>query len=316
MEFFNRRFDSEPRVPNATRQQTMRSATKKSEIPLKPVEWVPTIFQPRNFADYVGQEDAKRLAQIMVQAAKAESRPLPNILITGGFGLGKTSLAQLIVSEYSGKLTSVDLVDGLTANKIKPESGTLIIDEIHLLDPGVADKLNVALDSNKLHIIGCTTDPGKLPSAFKSRFRQLTLNSYTEDDLVLIARHICNRKKYNWSGGTLHQIARRSRSNARQITVYLAMIFDLMAVQGDNFIKERTVKDAFDLLGVDEYGYLDRDKKYVSAMPNRPIGLSALSAILGIDPTTIEEEIEPYLLQTGVIDRTPKGRIKLRDLNG
>jgi len=283
--------------------------------PAKEVPLVKSVFSPRNIKEYVGQEKAKQLASIMVQAAKQERRSLPNIMIVGGYGLGKTSLAQLIIQEYKGKITASDIKDGMTVNKEKPSSGLLIVDEIHLLDPAVADRLNIALDSGTLHIIGCTTDSGKLPSPFRSRFRILQLENYTETEIVTIADLICKRKTVRPLPGTLEYIAHRSRYNARQVTMYLAMIFDLMAIKGRKIIEQPVVEEAFDLLGVDDNGFMERDRRYLNAMPNnRPIGISALSAMLGIDSQTIENEIEPYLLQRGIIDRTPRGRVKLRDL--
>jgi len=282
---------------------------KQKRVPLKP-----SIFNPKTFDDYIGQDNPKKLMSIMVQAAKQEHRSLPNILITGGFGLGKTSLAMVAFREFKGEVYATDLKDGMTINKEKPESGMLIIDEIHLVDPGVADRLNVAIDAGKLSIVGCTTDPGKLPSAFKSRFRTLELERYSISNIEKIAENICTRKGVIPSPGVLNLVAQRSRSNARQVTVYLSMIFDLMAVNRQRIIDPPVVYEAFNLLGVDAKGFTERDRKYVDALPNRPIGISALTAVLGIDQMTIENEIEPYLLQMGIIDRTPRGRIKLRPI--
>lgn len=307
-------------IPNWTEEERLAFLFQKPEkvekenVPERVVPLQPSIFSPKTFTEYIGQEDAKRLAQIMVLAAKKEKRPLPNILIVGGFGLGKTSLAQVIIREYKGLVTSSDIKDGMTVNKEKPSSGTIIIDEIHLLDPAVADKLNIAIDTGSLHIIGCTTDPGKLPAAFRSRFRLLTLNSYSVQDLSTIAREICNRKKITCSTFVLDYIAYRSRFNARQVTTYLSMMFDILAIKERNILSQEIADEAFNLLGVDQFGFLQRDRDYLKAMPDRPIGLSALSALIGIDPVTIESEIEPFLLQNGLIDRTPKGRVKLGDI--
>jgi Holliday junction DNA helicase RuvB len=292
-----------------------QSLKPSSHSPPKPKPLQRSVFSPRNFDEYVGQEKPKQLASIMVEAAKREKQPLPNIMLVGGYGLGKTSLAQLIIERYKGHITSADIKDGMTINKEKPTSGLLIIDEIHLLDPAVADKLNLSLDSGDLRIIGCTTDSGKLPAPFRSRFRTLQLENYTVAEITKIAELVCKRKGVVPMPNVLQYIASRSRFNARQVTMYLSMIFDLMSVRGRKIIEQPIVEEAFSLLGVDDMGFIERDRRYIRAMPsNRAVGISALSAMTGIDALTIENEIEPYLLQQGIIDRTPRGRIKLREL--
>lgn len=270
------------------------------------------IFQPTNFAEYIGQEDIKKILQITIGAAKIENRPLPNIMLAGGFGLGKTSLAQIILREAG---ITPKLIDGASVNKTLP-SGQIIIDEIHNVAPDACDSLNMLIDQNKVHIIGCTTNPGLLPAAFRSRFRIHTLQNYTKTQLVEILSNICFRKNVTAYAEILYLIAKRSRSNARQATTLLGQIFDSMAVEHTTYMSEKVVLEAFDLLGVDPNGYLARDKAYVKALPNdhHPVGVKWLSSVLGIDTATIEEEIEPYLLQTGIIDRTPRGRVKIRDI--
>jgi Holliday junction DNA helicase RuvB len=273
-------------------------------------EEVVDVFQPPSLAEFIGQEDIKKLISIAISAAKTENRALPNIMLTGAFGLGKTALAQLIVKEFGAK---INLVDGASVNKNLP-SGLTIIDEIHNLTPETCDSLNIKIDQNKVHIIGCTTDPGSLPGAFRSRFRTFQLKNYTQPELVQIASNICDRKLKLWEAGTLELLAQRSRFNARAIIQLLNNIFDMMTVSNAMIMSKDIVLETFNLLGVDQNGYLERDKDYVRVLPDRPVGLKWLSSVLGIDPTTIEEEIEPYLLQTGVIDRTPRGRLKIRDI--
>lgn len=268
------------------------------------------VFQPTDFREYVGQEDIKHLLQVAIKAAKYEQRPLPNLMITGAFGLGKTVLAQLVMQEFGA---SPKLVDGASVNKKLPK-GLVIIDEIHNLTSEVCDSLNMELDKGSVHIIGCTTNPGVLPGAFRSRFRIHQLSKYSVDELAEIAEHICRRKKVTGDKSVLISIAERSRNNARQLTMIMDQIFDLMAVNQTRYMSKDITFETFQLMGVDSKGYLPRDKDYVRALPNRPVGLNWLSSYLGIDQTTIQEEIEPYLLQTGIIDRTPQGRVKIRDI--
>jgi Holliday junction DNA helicase RuvB len=281
---------------------------------VEPPKPKPSIFEPTSFDEYVGQHEAKELAIIMTDAALKEKRTLPNALISGEYGLGKTTLARLIIQRYGKPVT---LLDGASVNKEIPY-GLVIIDEIHNLAPEVADTLNTYLDQNKTQVIGCTVNPGMLPSAFRSRFRSLHLTSYTVDDLTTILEKVARRKNVRVPRAILGAIALRSRFNARQAILYLSFIFDLMVVKNQTTITPALAYEAFSKLGVDESGYLERDKRYARAFPDglnpRAVGLQYLAAVTGIDEKTIEEEIEPYLMRTGVIDRTKQGRIKLKEI--
>lgn len=268
------------------------------------------IFSPRTFDDYVGQKESKSLAKIIVQAAKKENRPLPNVMIVGEYGLGKTSLARLILQEFGKPVT---IVDGNSVNKDLP-TGHIIIDEIHNLKDQTADSLNIVLDRGEAHVIGCTTNPGMLPAAFRSRFRTLFLEPYSIVDLADIIRKAITRKGVKANANIIREIAQRSRFNARQATMFLSLIFDLIVVKGESEIRIKTIRDAFERLGVDEKGYLKRDYLYLSAFPEdgRPVGLQSLSARTGMDEDTIKNEVEPYLLRTGMLDITPRGRKLLK----
>lgn len=282
-------------VPPSARQSTIKEP--------------PTdIFSPGSFDEYIGQESAKDLAKITVQAALNERRPLPNIMVVGEYGLGKTSLAKIIMRAAG---VPVVLYDGSSINKEFPDKTTFIIDEIHNLDSNVADTLNIHLDSGKYHIIGCTNYPGQLPSAFRSRFRTIQLTPYTPKDLKLIAQKICKRKKIKATNEALELLSMRSRFNARQVISYLSMMFDIMSVKKYPKLTIEVVNETFGKIGVDNKGLLPRDREYLKALPNRPVGLQFLSAILGLDDKTIEEEVEPYLLRMGFINRGPRGREKI-----
>jgi Holliday junction resolvasome RuvABC ATP-dependent DNA helicase subunit len=268
-------------------------------------------FAPRTLEEFIGQKHTVKLLNISLLAASNEQRNLPNILLTGAYGVGKTTLAKL-VSDKSGK--GYRLIDGNSVNKQIP-SGNVIIDEIHNVDSRVCDTLNTLLDDGKIRIIGCTSNPGELPAAFRSRFRVLTLERYSVRDLESIVKQICNRKGMFIAPNLTEKIASRSRSNARQVVNYLSTIFDLLSSEGKTSISGSTIEDAFSLLGVDKKGYTRRDKEYIAALSTyRPVGLVTLSAIMGLDKETLQYEIEPYLLQTGVIDVTKQGRIKLKEI--
>lgn len=272
------------------------------------------IFAPKNFSEYVGQEKAKAIASVMVGAAKKENRALPNTMIDGSYGLGKTSLAKVIAEEIGIK---PKIIDAASLNKeVKLTSKLTIVDEIHNLDASVADSLNILMDAGTIRIIGCTTNPGMLPAAFRSRFRTIHLDHYTVWNIRQIIDLACLRKGVPINGATLAEIAKRSRLNPRVALNHLSFIFDLMSVQNQYSPTVKLAKSAFTMLDVDDNGYNARDYAYMRAFPSdgRPVGIKALEAVTGIDAKTIEAEIEPYLLQTGKIDRLPRGRIKVAEL--
>lgn len=270
-------------------------------------------FSPQNFNEYIGQDRAKKIAQVMVAAATMERRPLPNILVDGPYGTGKTSLAKVIFKELGRE---AKIIDASSLNKIVPPLGRpTIIDEIHNLDPQVADSINILMDAGSTQIIGCTTNPGMLPAALRSRFRNIHLETYTQSQISTILRMVLNRRFIASAQSIIDEISKRSRLNPRMSLNYLAFIFDLMTTRRETSLSAKTVKEAFQTLGVDDHGFVERDYKYMEALQeDRPVGLQYISAIIGVDAKTIETEIEPYLLQTGHIDRMPRGRIKLREI--
>lgn len=272
---------------------------------------VDNVFSPRTLDEYIGQKDAKAMVKIIIAAANKEHRSLPNILIVSGFGLGKTTLAKLIL-QTAGQPVIVRDAASLSAENL-PASGTIIVDEMHNLKAEVSDSLNVRIDSGQLVLIGCTTNPGRVPSAFRSRFRTIYLSDYTPDDLANMLHQVSTRKGTYIDYNLLSEIAKRSRRNARAAIQNLSFIFDFASANALS-VDSKVVCNAFEMLGVDEKGFLERDHAYVNALMDRPVGLQYLASKTGIDAKTIEEEVEPYLLQMGIIDRTPKGRVKLRDL--
>jgi len=264
-------------------------------------------FHPRNLEEYIGQEKAKRVASIIVQAALKDGRPLPSTMITGPFGQGKTTLARIMADIYD---PNIPLYDAANVNKNPLEKGIVIIDEIHNLGADVADSLNILLDNNNIHIIGCSTNPGALPSAFRSRFRQIYLEPYSEKDIEVILKNIIAKRDFTIDAKSLADVAHRSRLNPRFALNYLAFILDIASLKNTTLISPAIVSSAFSELGIDKEGYSLRDFSYLKALPTdgRAVGLQYLSAITSIDEATILEEIEPYLLQQGLIDRTSKGR--------
>lgn len=270
------------------------------------------IFSPQNFEDYVGQNRAKRLAQVMISAAAIENRNLPNILIEGPYGTGKTSLARLI---YKQANIEYRFMDASSVKQMPIVKYPLLIDEVHNLDPVVADSLNIVLDRGNAQIIACTTSPGHVPAAFKSRFREIHLEPYNLDEIEQILTLALVRKQFLLDPFIVKEIARRSRLNPRAAVQNMAFIFDWMLVNSTSNPSANELENVFDILGIDKNGLTERDYKYLRALDtDHSVGLSHLSAILGVDNKTIEREIEPYLLQLGLIGRMPRGRVLLRDL--
>lgn len=265
--------------------------------------------QPISFDDYIGQSEAKERGRVMVKAANNERRALPNIMVVGEYGLGKTALARLLLNAVG---LPERLYDGASVNRGTPEPGTFIIDEIHNLNPETADSLNILLDQGTHHIIGCTNKPGMLPSAFRSRFRTLQLHSYNTKELATIIEKAAKRKAVKFDKDAIELVALRSRFNARQALNYLDEALDLKSANSKGILTVKLIELMFKKVGVDEKGLLPRDRAYLNALkPSTPVGISYLSAVLGEDSTTIEEEIEPYLMRLGYVDRTPRGRINL-----
>lgn len=269
------------------------------------------IFEPQNFDEYIGQDRAKALVKIMIEAADKENRPLPNMIIAGSYGLGKTTLAKLILKGKPYQETT-----GTAANTRDNFSGYILVDEIHNIRPEICDDINKKLDSGRLRIVGCTTNPGLLPGPFRSRFRVIQLEAYTVEDLTQIQYNAINRKgTITASYALLEEISKRGRSTPRRTLQYLAFIMDLMSVKNEGVLTQETLDEAFDKLGVDNLGLLDIDHRYLNALPtDRPVGLQYLTSVLQIDKDTIEQEIEPYLMQQKLIDRTTRGRYKIGNL--
>ena len=267
------------------------------------------IFKPQTFDEYVGQDKAKNIIQIMLDAAEQEERFYPNILLTGSAGQGKTSLAKLIFDGIPH-----DFVDGKSVTSDLFKSRFVIIDEIHNVKPSICDSLNLLIDDSKIVIVGATTNPGDLPGPFRSRFQIIHLVPYTLDELVQIISNVVQRKgTLEIAEEYLYQIASRSRETPRTALKYLSFVMDYMIVNKTDTLTQGLLDDSFTILGVDEDGLLEIDHKYLEAFPvnNTPVGVDYLSAVLSQDKETIEQDIEPYLMNRKLIDRTPRGRVRI-----
>ncbi|MCL2855103.1 MAG: Holliday junction branch migration DNA helicase RuvB [Defluviitaleaceae bacterium] len=297
-------------------------------------------LRPSTFEGYIGQEKVVSSLKIFIQAAKMRGETLDHVLLYGPPGLGKTTLSQIIAQELGASIKhtsgpSIERAGDMAAilNDIS-EGDVLFVDEIHRLNRTIEEVLypamedfvldimigkgsgakSLRLDLPRFTLVGATTRIGLLTSPLRDRFGVINrLELYTVEELTKIVTRSANVLGIEIDEEGAEEVARRSRGTPRIANRLLKRVRDFAMVKFDGAVNAKSAAAALDLLEVDKIGLDNVDRNVLLAMIEKfgggPVGLDTLSAATGEDAETIEDVYEPYLLQLGYINRTPRGRV-------
>ncbi len=300
---------------------------------------IENILRPTAFDDYVGQERIKKVLKLSIEATKKRGEPLDHILLYGPPGLGKTTMANIIANEMGAQIRvtsgpAIDRAADLASILTNLGDGdVLFIDEIHRLNRSVEEVLysamedyaidimlgkgpsarSLRLDVPKFTLIGATTRTGALAAPLRDRFGMLhRLEYYTPDEIAAIVQRSAKILDSQVHPEAAQSLSKRSRLTPRIANRLLKRVRDYADVNGDGIIDTKTTDKALELLEIDDQGLDPADRLLLASIITNhgggPVGLNTLAAVLGDEVSTVEDFYEPYLMQIGFLERTPRGR--------
>ncbi len=300
---------------------------------------IENVLRPTKFDDYIGQDRIKKNLQLAITAAKKREEPLDHVLLYGPPGLGKTTMATIIANEMGAQIRvtsgpAIDRAADLASILTNLGDGdVLFIDEIHRLNRSVEEVLysamedyaidimlgkgpsarSLRLDVPKFTLIGATTRTGALAAPLRDRFGMLhRLEFYNPEEIAQIVERSSGILGSELKGDSSKLLSTRSRLTPRIANRLLKRVRDYADVNGDGIIDTVTTERALDLLEIDKLGLDPADRMLLAAIIDNhgggPVGLNTLAAVLGDEASTVEDFYEPYLMQIGFIERTPRGR--------
>ena len=313
-------------------QPTMDSEDKDEQL-------IDVTLRPKDFEDYIGQERLKKTIKLAITAARKRGEPLDHVLLYGPPGLGKTTMASVIAHEMGAqiRITSGPAIEraGDLASLLTnlQDSDILFIDEIHRLHRSVEDVLysamedfkldimlgkgptarSLRLDLPKFTIIGATTRTGALAAPLRDRFGlQHRLEFYADNEIAQIILRSAKILGVKIDKPAAEHLAKRARLTPRIANRLLKRVRDYADVNGDGIVDAAISRQAMALLEIDELGLDPADRRVIETIIERhnggPVGVDTLAALTGDERTTIEDFFEPYLMQIGLLERTPRGR--------